>query len=173
MIRKAAAEDVGQIENAYEEHFQYEAEHTAFTVFKKGIYPTREDAWKAVDSGTMYVYEENGMIVGSMIMDQQPPVEYAQIEWRENLRKSEVMIIHLLMVRPCMSGRGIASALITYAAGLAKQRGCRALRLDTGSQNIPAVSLYKKTGFQIVANAPKQVGNAIAHKDHLYLEKRL
>ena len=44
MIRKAILKDVNSIEDTYNEHFQYELNHTAFTVFKKGVYPTKDDA---------------------------------------------------------------------------------------------------------------------------------
>ena len=33
MIRKAVMNDIGLIEDAYNEHFQYEIDHTAYTVF--------------------------------------------------------------------------------------------------------------------------------------------
>ena len=72
-----------------------------------------------------------------------------------------------------MSGKGIATSLINYAVELAKTNQCKALRLDTGSQNIPAVSLYKKNGFEIVARGTIKVGGKIEHKNHLYLEKLL
>ncbi len=173
MIRKAVSDDIRFIEDTYNEHFQYETEHEAFTVFKKGVYPTKADAKQAINAGTMFVYEENGNIVGSIIVDQIQPMEYADIPWKGNFSKEEVMVIHLLMVRPSMSGKGIASSLIRYAVELARNDQCKSLRLDTGSQNIPAVSLYKKSGFEIVANAPKKVGDVIAHKNHLYLEKVL
>ena len=83
------------------------------------------------------------------------------------------MVIHLLMVRPSMSGKGIASSLIKFTTELAQKNSCRALRLDTGSQNIPALSLYQKNGFEIIASASKKVGDVIAHKNHLFLEKIL
>ena len=37
MIRKAILKDVNSIEDTYNEHFQYELNHAAFTVFKKGV----------------------------------------------------------------------------------------------------------------------------------------
>ena len=83
------------------------------------------------------------------------------------------MVIHLLIVRPSMAEKGIATSLVKYAMELAGNNSCKALRLDTGSQNIPAVSLYKKLGFQIVATASMKVGNAIEHSGHLFLEKVL
>ena len=77
------------------------------------------------------------------------------------------------MIRPSMSGKGIASSLIRYAAELAVNDNCKSLRLDTGSQNIPAVSLYQKNEFDVIARAPKKVGDVIEHKNHLYLERVL
>lgn len=173
MIRKAVLNDISNIEDTYNEHFEYETEHKAYTVFKKGVYPTRTDAEKAINAGTMYVYEENGAIAGSMIVDQVQPTEYVSIPWKDMFSKDEVMVIHLLLVRPSMSGKGIASSLIKYAAELSKNKHCKTLRLDTGGQNIPAISLYQKNGFEIIGSAPRKVGNVIAHKNHLYLEKLL
>ena len=121
MIRKAILKDVNSIEDTYNEHFQYELNHTAFTVFKKGVYPTKDDAERAIYAGALFVYEENGTIVGSIIIDKVQPIEYATIPWKEKLSEDEVMVIHLLMVRPSMSGKGIASSLIKFATELARK----------------------------------------------------
>ena len=173
MIRQATFNDLELIEDTYNEHFSHEIEHGAFTVFKKGVYPTKKDAEKAINSGTLYVYEVDGNIAGSIIVDKVQPIEYEDIKWEQTCINDEVMIIHLLMVRPSMTGKGIASSLVRYATEVALNNSCRVLRLDTGSQNIPAVSLYKKLGFKIVATAPKKVGDIIAHSNHLFLEKVL
>lgn len=173
MIRKATLNDIEQIEDTYNEHFKHEIEHGAFTVFKKGVYPTRKDAEKAIGVGSLYVYEKAGSVAGSIIIDKVQPTEYAGIVWGQTLTDDEIMVIHLLMVRPSMAGNGIASSLLRYAMEMAKNNSCKALRLDTGSQNIPAVSLYKKFGFQVVSTASMKVGNTIAHKGHFFLEKVL
>ena len=119
------------------------------------------------------MYEKTGSIATSIIIDNVQPIEYAGIIWGQTLPDNEVMVIHLLIVRPSMSGKGIASSLMRYAMEMAKNNSCKVLRLDTGSQNIPAISLYKKLGFQVIATASMKIGNTIAHKDHLFLEKVL
>ena len=81
MIRKATFDDVELIEDMYNEHFKHEIEHGAFTIFKKGVYPTREDAAKAVNAGTLYVCEQNSNIAGSIIVDSVQPAKYAEIVW--------------------------------------------------------------------------------------------
>jgi len=173
MIRKATFDDIELVEDTYNEHFKHEMEHEAFTIFKKGIYPTRKDAERAINAGGLYVYEENNIIAGSIIVDKEQPTEYTKIIWKQAFTCDEVMVIHLLMVRPSMTGKGIASSLVKYAMKLAENNSCKALRLDTGSQNIPAVTLYKKLGFQIVATDSMKVGNIIEHSGHLFLEKML
>lgn len=173
MIRKAALNDVKEIEDTYNEHFQYEIEHGAVTVFKKGIYPTAKDAEKAIRCGTLYVYEEHNRILGSIIVDDVQPAEYTKIAWSQLFHDNEVKVIHLLLVRPSMAGKGIASALVRHAIHLAHGDSCKAIRLDTGSQNIPAVSLYQKLGFQIVAMSSMKVGGSVEHKEHLFLEKTI
>lgn len=173
MIRQATPDDLGWIEDTYNEHFLYEKEHGAFTVFQRDVYPTRRDAEKAITDGAMYVCAENGRIAGSIIVDRVQPAEYGRVAWGNTLGEDEVMVVHLLLVRPSMAGRGVASALVGYAVELAQNNGCRAVRLDTGEQNLPAVSLYKKLGFQIAAAAPMKVGGAIENRGHLFLQKIL
>lgn len=107
MIRIAVLDDIDLIEDAYNEYFKHEIEHKAYTVFKKGVYPTRADAERAINLETMFVYEKSGNIGGSIIIDKVQPTEYADIPWKGNFSKDEVMVIHLLMVRPSMSGKGI------------------------------------------------------------------
>lgn len=55
MIRKATYNDIEGIEETYNEHFKHEMKHGAFTAFKKGVYPTRKDAERAANAGTLYV----------------------------------------------------------------------------------------------------------------------
>lgn len=173
MIRKAVITDIDSIEEGYHEHFLYEREHGAYTVFQEGVYPTRKDAEAAFDKGALYVYEENGTVLGSIILDERQPEEYRKIAWPIQAAGEKVSVIHLLMVRPGAAGKGIGSALVRFASEAAKQQGCTAIRLDTGSQNIPAVSLYKKMGFQLAAASSMKVGGAISHAGHLFFEKPL
>ena len=53
MIRKATFNDIEQVEDIYNEHFKHKIEYKTFTVFKKGIYPTRKDTEKAISVGCM------------------------------------------------------------------------------------------------------------------------
>ena len=168
VIRKAVLNDLEQIEQTYDEHFEHEKTHGAFTIFEKGVYPTREVAERAIREGAMHVCVLDGEIAGSIIANATQPAEYTQIPWDTDGR---ALVLHLLLVRPSMAGRGIGTALVEYAMQLARQSGYAALRLDTGSQNTPAVSLYKKNGFRIVSSGTMAVGGVLTHMSHLFLEK--
>lgn len=173
MIRQANITDLDDIEEGYCEHFAYERKNGAYTVFQKDIYPTRKDADTAIKDGALYVFEENGMILGSIILNGQQPEEYKRITWPSRASDENVNVIHLLMVRPCAAGKGIGSALVSYVMDIAKQHACTAVRLDTGKQNIPAVSLYQKLGFQLIAASSMKVGGTISHDGHLFFEKMI
>lgn len=173
MIRQASIKDLDSIEESYHEHFLYEIEHGAYTIFKEGVYPTRRDVELALNNETLYVYEENGIVLGSIVFDRQQPEEYRKINWSLQVDDEQVSIIHLLMVRPNVKGKGVGTALVNYVLGVAKDHHCIFVRLDTGEQNIPAIALYKKLGFQLVANSSMKVGGTIAHKKHLFFEKKL
>lgn len=49
--------------------------------FQEGVYPTRKVAETALQNGVLYVYEENGDVLGSIILNRQQPDEYKKIEW--------------------------------------------------------------------------------------------
>lgn len=86
MIRITTVDDIDLIEDTYNEHFAHEIAHGAFTVFKKGVYPTRKDAEKALEAGTLYVHEENRGIAESIIINQVQPAEYAGSAWSRPYR---------------------------------------------------------------------------------------
>ncbi len=47
--------------------------------------------------------------------------------------------------------RGVASALLEHAEGLARARGLRGVALDTGLENTGARTLYERSGFAVTA----------------------
>lgn len=53
MTRLAVPADLDEIEAGYDEHFAYEAAHGAYTVWEKGVYPTRQSAETAIAAGTI------------------------------------------------------------------------------------------------------------------------
>ena len=173
IIRKATEKDVKQIEKMYKEHFQYEREHTKYTFFVEGVYPTTEITQNRIEDGTLYVYEKNGNIGGCVTLDQKQAEEYKNVTWLKDVAGDEIMVIHLLLVRPDQKGKGIGTSFIQFAEKLARTHSYKVLRIDTASRNIPAATLYQKLGFHVVAKAPLRVGGGAIDNEHLFLEKIL
>lgn len=172
-IRKAVPEDVDGVAETYEEYFTWIETHPSYTAYQRGVYPTRDNALQAQQEGSLYVAEENGRILGSVILSTAMPADYHQVSWPEELSDAQVLVLHLLLVRPADSGRGVATALVHYAETLCQSSGRQAIRLDTGGQNTPAIRLYEKCGFRIAARGEILLGGKIPHGNHLYLEKKI
>lgn len=170
MIRKATFNDIDEVEKSYIELLLYEQNHIAYTVWQLGVYPTRETAQNALSDGSLFVFEKSGKICASMIINQNVPDEYDNIKWKCVANPSEVLIIHLLCVRPTEAGRGIGKEMVSFAIEEAMHRNCKAVRLDTGSQNIPAKTLYTNLGFELMGTTTMNIGGIIPHNNHLFFE---
>ena len=81
MLRQATDADLNQVEEGYQKHFLHEKEHGAFTVFQEGCIRQERMRRKALSKGALHVYEENGDILGSIIVDRNQPDEYETIDW--------------------------------------------------------------------------------------------
>jgi GNAT superfamily N-acetyltransferase len=55
-----------------------------------------------------------------------------------------------MYVVPEFRGAGVAGRLIRELEGIARDRGCRATRLDTSDYLTPAVALYRSAGYHEV-----------------------
>jgi GNAT superfamily N-acetyltransferase len=64
------------------------------------------------------------------------------------------MVIVLLNVEPHHQGKGIGSALLTVAVQEAQTAGSASLLLTTSNDDLPALYLYQKFGFQLYQVVP-------------------
>lgn len=112
-------------------------------------YPLLETFAEDIQNGALYVFEENGTVIGSITIDQNLPEEYnsTSIQWKEN---DKAYTFHRLVVDPSVRGKKIATKLIFYAEDLVKQNEVPYLKIDTYSLNIKAQSLFEKNEFRKV-----------------------
>ena len=74
MIRKGTPADLDRAEEIYNEILDQQAAAVNYTNWVKGVYPTREDARRALEAGTLFVMEEGGEVVGVANLNHiQPP----------------------------------------------------------------------------------------------------
>lgn len=147
MIRIASPADISGIVKIYDKILDLEVEGKGSTGWKKGIYPTKETALEALESGELFVLEEDGIIYAAARINQRQESEYASCNWEFDVPDSEVMVLHTLVVDPDTAGRGFGSSFVRFYEEYALKNNCHYLRMDTNVNNAPARKLYKKLGY--------------------------
>ena len=133
-------------------------EMSIYARWQKGKHPTEEGIKAYIDEGSMYLYMDNGKIVGAMAVTMYQGEDYHAIEWTRQVPDDEVAVIHILAVSPDSQGKGIGSEMVQEAIRLALSKGMQAIRLDALASNTPAHRIYERLGFEYRG------------KQHLYAE---
>ena len=153
-ITKGTPTDIDELEQLYDCLNDYLGSHTNYPGWKKGIYPTREDAERGIAEGTLFVAregnKEDNKIVGTVILNHEPETGYSQAAWHEDLEDNEYLVIHTLAVHPDCFNQGIGRLLMELAINCAARTSMKAIRLDVYEKNIPAIKLYEKMGFSYI-----------------------
>lgn len=148
MIRKAVESDIQAVATIYDEiHTEEEAGRMTIG-WKRAVYPTYETAKMAWKKGELYVEEEGGQIVASARINQEQDREYADGKWEYPALDSEVMVLHTLVVSPSACGGGYGRKFVAFYEKLARERGCRYLRMDTIVINQNARRFYRELGYR-------------------------
>ncbi|MCA8905020.1 MAG: GNAT family N-acetyltransferase [Hyphomonas sp.] len=72
---------------------------------------------------------------------------------------TKVARLYSITVAPAQRGKGIAGALISAGEAGAASRGCDRLRLEVRQSNAPAIQLYERHGFRVMAHATSYYPN--------------
>lgn len=115
--------------------------------WQKNVHPSHKLIKTSIENKELFVYEENDEIIGALIMNKLCNKSYDEVLWGIDVKKEETRIIHVLAVHPRIFGRGVAKKLLSGAIEHCKNNNIKAIRLDVFKINIPAINLYKKTGF--------------------------
>jgi ribosomal protein S18 acetylase RimI-like enzyme len=108
-------------------------------------YPTREILERDIEYGCLFGAYSNEKLAGFAALNEHQSEEYEKILWKFG---EPYLVVHRLQVDPSYRGKGIAYLIMLFADRLAKERGYKAIRLDTRQDNIPAIALYEKLGYQ-------------------------
>ncbi|WP_152393552.1 GNAT family N-acetyltransferase [Paenibacillus guangzhouensis] len=111
-------------------------------------YPTTELVGGDIALGNVYVYREDGCILGLITLGDTQPAEYEEIPWSTGNTVS-VLTIYRLAVDPSWQGRGIAKKLIAYAEQIARNRSFSCIRMDCYTKNRRAYELYRHLQYEL------------------------
>ena len=82
--------------------------------------------------------------------DDAPPAGVAQLRYRHSIwRAGGDCLIEDVYVGPDARRGGLGRALVEFALGRARERGCRRAELDVNEANTAALALYEALGFAV------------------------
>ena len=157
-LYQAQIENFNAILAFYNDVIAHTPEISLYARWSKGKHPTEDGIKTYINEGSMFLYKEQGSIVGAIAVTMYQGEDYHAIEWSQKLADNEVAVIHILAVNPDKQGAGIGSKMIHEAIRLAHDKKMKAIRLDALASNTPAHRIYERLGFEYRG------------KQHLYAE---
>lgn len=170
MIRKATEKDLPYISQIYDDLHTLEEQGAVTIGWIRHIYPTSSTAAEALRRGDLFVEEDNGIVVGAAIINQQQVDSYKEGTWNYNVPDQEVMVLHTLVISPNAARNGYGRSFVEFYEKYALEHNCHYLRMDTNAINLRARTMYKKLGYQEVGIVPT-VFNGIENVQLVLLEK--
>lgn len=149
-IEKAVPCDADEVGRLYDSLNDSLMATVNYPGWKKGLYPIREDAERAIAEDTLFVLREGGKIAGTVILSHREEKGYAKAPWGIETDPEQVIVVHTLAVHPQFLSRGVGRRLMEFAIAQAKAQRMRAVRLDVNERNVPAIRLYESLGFAYV-----------------------
>ena len=159
VIESGTPADIDELEEPYDNLNDYLSATTNYPGWIKGIYPVRENAVAGIEDNTLFVLRCNGKIAGSIILDHHPDEAYNSVSWKVDVDYSSIFVIRTFVVHPSFLKMGVGRALMDYSFEQAQQSGIKSIRLDVYENNLPAISLYEKCGFEYIDTVDLGLGN--------------
>ncbi len=158
MFRKANKNEINDIVQIYDDINDYLESNINYTHWKKGVYPIREDAEAAFEKNELFVFENGGEILGTVVLNSSEPPQYANVNFDNRFKGNEILVIHTLVVSPKSLRKGVGEAILQSSEAYALTNNCKTIRLDTYYKNEPAISLYTKMFYNFVGMVDLELG---------------
>lgn len=146
-IRAAAAADYPAVRDFYYDLTDALEQAEFSPGWKKDIYPEQAFLRDSIARGELYLGEEDGQLLCCMIVNHDCNDGYRGIRWAVEATADQVLVIHALGVHPGHMGQGLAKRMVRFVLDMARESGCRAVRLDVLEGNLPAERSYTHLGF--------------------------
>ncbi|WP_298890144.1 GNAT family N-acetyltransferase [uncultured Serinicoccus sp.] len=148
-FRQAGPGDVDAAQAAYRQVIDHLAATVDFPHWHTENRPTRAEVAGWIAAGELYLAldQGDGRIAGVVALNHEAPEAYLHATWAVEASPGEVLVVHALAVCPDFLGQGVARFLVDGALQVARDRGCRTVRLDTYVENAAARGLYPRCGF--------------------------
>lgn len=168
VVEKGTTSDIDQLAQLYDDLNDFLECNTNYPGWRKGVYPTREDAANGVANGSLYVARIAEKIVGSIVLNHEPEPAYNKAKWRIDADYSCIFVVHTFAVHPVSQKTGIGMCLMNFATRYCIDKLAKSIRLDVYEKNVPAIRLYEKCGFEYVDTVDLGLGQYGLDRFKLY-----
>lgn len=152
-IRKCREADIAAVTDFYDRVVAYLESHVNYPRWVYREYPSENFVRQMTDERSLYACLENEEIVGAFVLNDDPQGNYKKGKWSRDIPDGEYLVIHALAIATDRRGNGLGAEIVNFCVEEARKNGYKALRLDAVPDNIPALKLYKKSGFVYVGDA--------------------
>ncbi len=107
-------------------------------------YPRFADFKKDILSKSIFLFKDNGKIIGTCTVLPENDPAYQEIDsWIKN----KSLVIHRMLVHPDYRKHGIANVFIENAVKLCKSHNYQSIKTDTHLENFKMRNFLRKNGF--------------------------
>lgn len=167
-FRQATTSDLPALRSLYNDIIDAMDASTSHAQWHRGGYPTDDFLSGRAAIGELWVAEIGSDMVAAMVLNAECNPGYAQANWQIDCKPHEIMAIHTLGVSPRVQGQGVGKAMVQQAITLARQQGCKSMRLDVIDTNPDAGSFYAKLGFSFLGRFELDYPGAVCTDFDLY-----
>ena len=119
----------------------------------QGGYPAREVIEGDIDRGESIIACEGEELIATAMVACRDELDYQTIfdgRWLTESLPGDpcYVVVHRVAVVQDRKNNGVGSAILEYAANLARNLGCASVRIDTHPGNAPMQRLLEKVGFK-------------------------
>lgn len=147
---KASLSDIDEVENLYNDLCDFLVTKDYNPGFRKGYYPTRQEALYFLEGDALYVAKVDGKIVGSIALTHNGNAETNESLKYDETNYSDMLFIHIFVVHPNYQRQGIGSKILSLSKQYAKKKGVKAIRIYVYEKNYVAIKSYEKSGFAYI-----------------------
>jgi len=119
---------------------------------------------QAIGSTSLYVFDDDGRVCGTIALNEHEPEEYRHIVWNY---RGNILVVHRLAIAPAYQRNGLATRLMEFAEDLAWMGGYDAIRLDVFAQNPAPVALCSTLDYRYAGNVIFRRGLFLCFEKHI------
>lgn len=147
-FRRAETGDTVAAQQTYRQIIDHLAQTVDFPHWHTEDHPRPGEVAAWVTAGELFLaVDADGGVAGVVVLNHDAVEAYQGASRAIEAAPEEALIVHALGVTPDRLGQGIARFLVDATIQRAREQGCRAVRLDTYVENLPARTLYTRCGF--------------------------